>query len=98
MSGRRGVRVRPSFFERLDELLPDERTADGQPSATDLLLHELPSIIDLLATAYEETTLEIEQVPGVRVLVTAGRLVTRVAIYVALGADDAVEVIYMDVE
>lgn len=98
MSGRREVRVSPSFFERLDELLPDERTRDGKPSATDFLLHELPSIIDLLATDYERVTLEIEEVPGARVLVTAGRLVTRVAIYVALGPDDGVEVIYLDVE
>ena len=98
MSGRREVRVSPSFFERLDELLPDERTPDGKPSATDFLLHELPSIIDLLATDYERVTLDIEEVPGVRVLVTAGRLVDRVAIYVALGPDDGVEVIYLDVE
>lgn len=98
MSGRREVRVSPSFFERLDELLPDERTPDGRPSATDFLLHELPSIIDLLATDYERVTLEVEEVPGVRVLVTAGRLVTRVAFYVALAPDDGVEVIYLDVE
>lgn len=98
MSGRREVRVSPSFFERLDELLPDERAPDGRPSATDFLLHELPSIIDLLATDYERVTLEVEEVPGVRVLVTAGRLVTRVAFYVALAPDDGVEVIYLDVE
>lgn len=98
MSGRREVRVSPSFFERLDELLPDERTPDGKPSATDFLLHELPSIIDLLATDYERVTLEVEEVPGVRVLVTAGRLVTRVAFYVALAPDDGVEVVYLDVE
>lgn len=98
MSGRREVRVSPSFFERLDELLPDERTPDGKPSATDFLLHELPSIIDLLATDYEEVTLEVEEAPGVRVLVTAGRLVTRVAFYVALPPDDGVEVVYLDVK
>lgn len=98
MSGRREVRVSPSFFERLDELLPDDRTPDGKPSATDFLLHELPTIIDLLATDYERVTLEVEEVPGVRVLVTAGRLVTRVAFYVALGPEDGVEVIYLDVE
>jgi hypothetical protein len=48
MSQRRLVRVAPSFFDRLDELLPGERTA-GQPSATDFLLHELPRIMDRLA-------------------------------------------------
>ncbi|MGI8683941.1 MAG: hypothetical protein ACR2MO_02360 [Acidimicrobiales bacterium] len=98
MSGRRQVRVSPSFFDRLDELLPEERKADGRPSATDFLLHELPSIIDLLATGYERVTLDVEEVPDVRVVVTAGRLLARVAIYVALAGDDAVEVIYLDVE
>ena len=41
MSQRRRVRVTEQFFERLDELLPADRSADGLPSATDFLLHEL---------------------------------------------------------
>lgn len=57
MSQRRLVRVAPSFFDRLDELLPGERTAAGQASATDFLLHELPRIIDRLAQDYESVTL-----------------------------------------
>jgi len=46
---RRQVRVDPTFFDRLDELLAPERGSDGTPSATDFLLHDLPAIIDLLA-------------------------------------------------
>ena len=53
---RRQVRVTASFFERLDELLPAQRSATGTPSGTDFLLHEMPAIIDRLADAYETST------------------------------------------
>jgi hypothetical protein len=94
---RRQVRVAQSFFDRLDEILPDERTADGNPSATDFLLHELPAIIDALADDYENVTLDVDGVPGVRVFITAGHLVSRVAIYIVVAADGAVDIIYLDV-
>lgn len=42
MSQRRQVRVAPSFFDGLDELLPEERSATGGPSTADFLLHEFP--------------------------------------------------------
>lgn len=62
-TGRR-VRVAPSFFDRLDELLPEERSAAGVASTADFLLHEMPALIDLLAVDYEAATLEVEGVPG----------------------------------
>ena len=46
----RHVRFTDSFFDRLDGLLPDERGADGSPSATDFLLYELPRIEELRHT------------------------------------------------
>ena len=49
---RRQVRVDPTFFDRLDELLAPERGSDGTPSTTDFLLHDLPVVIDLLAEDY----------------------------------------------
>ena len=78
MSSRRVVRVARSFFDRLDELLPAQRTASGGPSATDLLLHE------------------VEEVPEVRVFVTAGRLIARLSVYCILADDDSVEVVYLE--
>lgn len=96
MSQRRVVRVAPSFFDRLDELLPADRTASGRPSATDFLLHELPRVIDRLADDYERVTLEVAKVPTVRVLLTTGRLVTRLAVYCVLAADDGVDIIYLE--
>lgn len=48
VSPRRQVRVAPSFFDRLDELHPTERTASGVASTADFLLHEFPPFIDRL--------------------------------------------------
>lgn len=93
---RRQVRVATSFFDRLDELLPAERGADGTPSATDFLLHDLPAIIDLLAVDFERRTVPVADDPEIRVLVAAGVLVPFVAVYAVRSADDAVEVIYVE--
>src|SRR3954454_21499255 len=93
---RRPVRVDSTFFERLDELLGPERGSDGTPSATDFLLHDLPAIIDLLAEGYLEHTVAVAHDPEIRVLITAGILVPFISVYAVLGADDAVEIIYLE--
>jgi hypothetical protein len=74
VTARRLVRVTHSFFDRLDELLREERTARGEPPTADFLLHEIPPIIDQLAEDYEGATLAVPDVPEVRVLITAGIL------------------------
>ena len=94
MSGRRQVRVAPSFFDRLDELFPEERSPTGVASTADFLLHEMPPLIDLLALDYEAATLEVRDVPEVRVLIATGVLVA----HVVLGDDDAVEIIYLEID
>lgn len=98
MSERRQVRVAPSFFDRLDELLPEERSPAGVPSTADFLLHELPPLMDVLAEDYEAATLEVRGLPDVRALITAGSLVPRLALYVTVAADGAVEIIYLQLD
>ncbi len=98
MSFRRQVRVAPSFFDRLDELLPPERSRTGVPSTADFLLHGLPPLIDLLAADYETTTLAVKNVPEVRILIALGVLITRLALYVVLADEDAVEIIYLEID
>ncbi len=97
MTSRRRVVVLPEFFDRLDELLPAERTAAGRPSTADFALHDVTAIIDTLADDYEGSTLPV---PGtdIRVLVTAGMMVSYVAIYVRLRVDDTVEVLSLDLD
>ncbi len=98
MTARRLVRVTQSFFDRLDELLPEERTPSGEPSTADFLLHEIPPIIDQLAEDYEGATLAVPDVPELRVLITSGVLAAAVAVYTVLAPDDSVEVIYLDLD
>lgn len=98
MSARRQVRVAPSFFDRLDELLPAERSPTGVPSTADFLLHEVPPLIDLLALDYETATLAVKDVPEVRVLIATGVLVARLALYVVLADDDAIDIIYLEID
>lgn len=94
---RRRVVVLPQFFDRLDELLPAERTASGGPSTADFVLHDLTAIIDTLADDYEETTMAAPDT-HVRVMVTAGMTVPFVAIYVDLRPDDTIEIISLDLD
>jgi hypothetical protein len=98
VSTRRQVRVAPSFFDRLDELLPQERSPTGIPSTADFLLHEIPPLIDVLAIDFEARTLEVKDVPEVRVLIATGVLVAHVALYAVLADDDAVEIIYLEID
>ena len=96
MTERRPVVALPQFFDRLDELLPTERSASGRPSSTDFLLHELPAIIDALAENYEASTMPV---PGIedRVLVTGGLTVEYVAVYVGLEGR-TVQLYWVDIE
>lgn len=87
----RHVRFTDSFFDRLDSLLPDERGADGSPSAEDFLLYELPRIRDLPAIAYEANTLATDD-PDIRVPIGGCVLVEAVAVYAAR-TGDVVEVV-----
>ena len=98
MTGRRQVRVSQTFFDRLDELLPAERSAEGSPSATDFLLHEIPAVIDRLAVAFEESTIPFVAGSDIRVLITARVFVNLMAVYVVIANDGAVEIIYLEIE
>ena len=59
---------------------------------------ELPPLVDLLATEFEELTTIVPGVPGTRVLVATGVLVDRIAIYVREIGPDAVEGLLLDLD
>ena len=98
MSRRRPVRVTQQFFDRRDQLLPEERSSTGTPSTTDFLLHDMPTIIDTLATDFDSVTTVVPGVAGVRVMVTVGMLVDFIAVYAAVSADGGIELLYLDLE
>jgi hypothetical protein len=89
---RRSGTTSPQFFDRLDELLPAERSPGGTPSTADFLLYDLPRIRDQLANSFEGNTLPADDEP-VRVWVGCGVVVANVAVFAHVAGDDAVEVI-----
>lgn len=93
----RSVRFLPQFFDELDSQLPDQRGADGSPSAADFLLYDLPSIRDLLASDFERYTLAVPETGPVRAFIAAGNLVSSVAIYAYLDDEDTVAVVAIDI-
>ena len=92
----RQVRFTEQFFDRLDQLLPDERGHDGTPSVTDFLLLELPAVRDDLAEDFEHRTLPTDD-PDVRVYIGTGVLVRAYAIHASL-VDDIVEAFWLSVD
>ena len=68
----RFVRFTESFFEDVDDPLPEERSASGAPSATDFALYDLPRLRDALASASEESTLPVRDLAPIRFLAGAG--------------------------
>ena len=92
----RVVRFAPIFFNSLDELLPEGRTVDGIPSATDFLMFDLPPARDLLAADFEGCTIVVPPGEMVRVFIGAGLLVPYFALFAVLAGDGAIEV--LDIE
>ena len=83
----RTVRFTEDFFDRLEELLPAERGADGIPSITDFLAFEIPGLRDLLAAdAIGFTTATV--IHGVRAYVNGGVLVPAILLYLAVDDHD----------
>ena len=97
MTDRRRVRVVQAFFDRLDELLADERGVDGAPSSADFLLHDMPAVIDRLAESYDSSTVPIVAGSEIRVLITSGHLVEFMAVYTVLDVDGVVQIVYLEI-
>lgn len=95
---RRRVRVAESFFEQLDELLPQDRGPHGDPSATDFLVIDLPSIVDEFATGFDALPEVIEGVPSARMLIKVGRLVGRFVVFGLEAADGSIDLIGLDLD
>ena len=94
---RRRFTVLSEFFDRLDELLPSERSESGTPSATDFIVYDLSPILDALAEDYEKEMLPL---PGTseRVVVKTGITVRFIAISVKLASDDSIEVVSVELD
>jgi hypothetical protein len=70
---RRIVRASPAFFEDLDRQLGPDRGPHGEPSATDILVIEVPAIVELFATGFDTLPEAVEGVAEARMVIGTGR-------------------------
>ena len=98
MTARREVRATDEFFDDLDRQLGDERGQEGEPSATDFLLMDLPAIIEQFAERFDDLLEVVPGEPTVRVVVGAGILVRAVVVYGVELSDGVVELVGVEID
>jgi hypothetical protein len=87
---RRTVRVDPQFFAELDAQLGEARGPNGEPSASDFMLIELPTIAEAFAERFDELLSMYPERDDYRYLVAGGRLVYAVVVVGQLIDDDSI--------
>ncbi len=94
---RREVRVAQAFFDQLDGQLGHERGPDGEPSATDFLVVDLPGIVDNIGAEFDTLPEAVGGVGAARLHIGAGALVRAVAV-TAILIDDVIELIGIEID
>ena len=79
---RRVVRLDAAFRSALDRQLGEQRGTAGQPSSADVLAYELPAIIELFATTFDDMWPLYEGREDYRYTVTSGGLLFDAAIVI----------------
>ncbi len=95
---RRTVRVDPQFFTELDAQLGEARGPNGEPSASDFLLIELPTIADTFAERFDELLRLYPERNDYRYLVAGGRLVYAVVVVGQLIDDDLISLFGIEID
>lgn len=98
MTSRRVVRVTDGFLDQLDTYFGSERGLNGEPSATDFIVLELPAIVERFATDFDGLPEIVEGVPAGRMLITSGVLVRAVAVFGLATSDISIDLIGITVE
>ncbi len=92
------VRVDPQFFTELDAQLGESRGPNGEPSASDFLLIELPTLSAVLAERFDELPALYPDRDDYRYLVATGRLVHAVTITAQLAANGSIVLFGVDID
>lgn len=98
MSSRRNVRVDPRFFEELDAQLGPVRGANGEPSSTDFLIVDLPTIVEEFAERFDDLAVAYPDRPDYRLLVTTGRLVATSLVIGQLLDDSSIVLLGIEID
>ena len=97
MASDRIVRFTEDFFDRLETLLPEERSATGTPSVTDFLVFDLPPIRDRLVHDFDGETLWTDE-DDIRVCIGTGVLVRYIAVFARAVDDGSVEAFWLTLD
>lgn len=95
---RRTVRVDAQFFTELDAQLPEARGPHGEPSASDFLVIDLPTISAAFAEDFDSFPLLYPDRDDYRYLVTTGRLVRAATVVGQLVADNSIVLFGIDID
>lgn len=98
MTGRRRVRVDQTFFDDLDRQLGSDRGPDGEPSSTDFIVIDLPTIVDEFAENFDALPIAYPDRPDYRALVVGGTLVAASVVVGQLVADDSVVLLGIELD
>lgn len=88
MTNRRTVRVDQAFFDDLDSQLGSDRGPHGEPSSTDFIVIDLPTIVDEFAENFDTLPIAYAGRSDYRVLVVSGTLVAASVVVGQLVGDD----------
>ncbi len=95
---RRNVRVDAQLFAELDDQLDETRGPAGEPSASDFLVIDLPTISDAFAEHFDEFPSMYPDRDDYRYLVTTGKLVRAVLVVGQLVADGSIVLLSVDID
>ncbi|MEM9712005.1 MAG: hypothetical protein AAGA17_07280 [Actinomycetota bacterium] len=95
---RRTVRIDSQFFAELDAQLDETRGPNGEPSATDFLLIDLPTIAEGFAERFDELPSLYPDRSDYRYLVATGRLVRAVVVTGQLVDHDSIVLFGIDID
>ncbi len=95
---RRSVRVTDEFFAQLDAQLGPQRGDNGEPSATDFLVLDLPAVVDRFATGFDTLPEIVEGFDAGRMLIATGVLVRSFVVYGLLMSDNSIELLGIELD
>ena len=95
---RRIVRVDPRFFSELDAQLGETRGPRGEPSASDFLLVDLPTISEVFAEDFDELPVLFAGRDDYRYLVASGLLVRAATVTAQIVDDESVVLFGIDID
>lgn len=98
MNSRRIVRVDQAFFDDLDRQLGSERGPNGEPSSTDFIVVDLPTVVDEFAENFNKLPIAYRGRSDYRVLVIRGILVAAAVVVGHLVANDSIVLLGIELD